>query len=365
MLHAVALIAASILLAGPTFAAGEANGPSQIVLHQRGHGWLLSDDKGMTLYTSGKDGPGKSQCVGACAKQWPPLLVTMDASREGGDWSTITREDGAKQWAYRGKPLYRYTRDGGPGDANGDGFANQWQVAFKSIPMPPGIGIQRALIGFVLTDLKMMTLYSFDKDKPDGSSCDVACTRTWIPMLAPAMARGIGDWTVVVRKDGTYQWAFKGKPVYRYAGDVHVSDTSGNTASKGWHAIVLEPPPPNPAWVTSRHSDAGDDVLADGAGHTLYVWDENRLGRLKGTMSNPSVDQPEDWIPVIAPDDAKPIGSWSVLDINSKKQWAYKGMPVYTNRQDKVPGDLFGLRSSDHHFQPIMRSGKGVQGGGA
>ena len=44
---------------------------------------------------------------------------------------------------------------------------------------------------------------------------------------------------------------------------------------------------------------------------------------------------------------------------------AFKGMPVYTNQQDHAPGDIYGLRSSDHHFQPLMRSGRGVQGGGA
>ncbi len=363
MLRRISLIVASLLLTGGAFAAGEE--PRQIVLHRQGHGWLLSDDKGMSLYTFGKDSePGKSLCAGACAKQWPPLLVTDDMDRATGEWSTITREDGAKQWAYRGKPLYRYSRDTVPGDANGDGFNNQWDIAFKAVPTPPGIRIQPTLIGFVLSDQKRMALYSFDKDKPDGSACDVACTRTWVPILAPAMAHGVGDWSVAQRRDGTSQWAFHGKPVYRYTGDVHVGETSGDDVGKGWHAIVLEPPPPNPAWVSVRHSDAGE-VFADQAGRTLYVWDVNRLGRVKGTLNNPSVDRPQDWVPVLAPVEAKPLGSWSVVEIEGRRQWAFKGNPVYTNKQDKAPGDLLGLRASDHHFQPLMRSGRGVQGGGA
>ena len=362
MLRSVTLIAAAIMLSLPATAA-ESSGPSQVVVHQHGHGWTLSDDKGMTLYTFEKDiQPGKSSCSGNCAKQWPPLLVTADADRAGGEWSIITRDDGSKQWAYRGKPLYLYGRDSVPGDANGDGVGNQWQVGFKSIATPPGIGIQRTLIGYVLTDEKRLTLYSFDKDRPDGSGCDVDCTQTWMPMLAPTIAHGITDWMVLTRNDGTRQWAFKGKPVYRYAGDVHPAETSGEKVDKDWHAVILEPPPPNPTWITIQQSDAGE-LLADAQGQTLYSWVPDRQFTIvKGSLDNPAFDRPEDWIPVLAPDDAKPIGSWSVIDRGGKKQWAYKGNRLYTNKNDVAPGDLYGLRGGDFHFQPIMRSGRGWEG---
>ena len=34
----------------------------------------------------------------------------------------IERADGAKQWAYKGKPLYLWFDDKKPGDAGGDGM---------------------------------------------------------------------------------------------------------------------------------------------------------------------------------------------------------------------------------------------------
>ncbi len=348
MLRIAALI---VLLATPAFAA---EAPRQVVLQQNGRGWVLTDEKHMTLYTSEKDvEPGKSTCNTTCAKQWPPLLVTRDADRAGGEWSTIAREDGTKQWAFRDKPLYLYNRDRAPGDANGDGMANLWIVAFKPIPTPPGIGVQRTSIGFVLSDQKNMTLYSFDGDKPDGSGCDIRCTRTWAPMFAPAMARGVGDWTVEQRKDGSPQWAFKGKPVYRYAHDAHPRETLGDKAEKGWRAVVLDPPLPNPAWVTVQPSDAGE-LLADKDGRTLYTWDaQHQYTKIKGTEERPIFDRPEDWSPVTATATDKPVGNWSVLDRAGIKQWAYRGMPIYTNKLDESPGDLYGVRGGDFHFHPI------------
>ena len=41
----------------------------------------------------------------------------------------ITRDDGGKQWAYKGKPLYLWAKDAKPGDKTGDGFNNVWHVA--------------------------------------------------------------------------------------------------------------------------------------------------------------------------------------------------------------------------------------------
>jgi len=42
----------------------------------------------------------------------------------------ITREDGTKQWAYKGKPLYVFAKDAKPGDTMGDGFLNgAWHIA--------------------------------------------------------------------------------------------------------------------------------------------------------------------------------------------------------------------------------------------
>ena len=47
-----------------------------------------------------------------------------------GDWGVVKRDDGATQWAYKGRPLYYWAKDGKPGDTTGDGMLNNaWHVA--------------------------------------------------------------------------------------------------------------------------------------------------------------------------------------------------------------------------------------------
>ena len=91
-------------------------------------GKALVDGKGMTLYTFDRDSAGKSACNGPCAQNWPPLMATASATAIGG-WSIITRDDGSKQWAYKGKPLYTWSKDTKPGDTTGDGFNSVWRIA--------------------------------------------------------------------------------------------------------------------------------------------------------------------------------------------------------------------------------------------
>jgi predicted lipoprotein with Yx(FWY)xxD motif len=92
-------------------------------------GKVLVDAKGMTLYTFDKDAAAKSACNGPCAANWPPLMADASAKPEG-DYTLVTRDDGSKQWAYKGKPLYSWKNDKKPGDTTGDGFnGNVWHVA--------------------------------------------------------------------------------------------------------------------------------------------------------------------------------------------------------------------------------------------
>ena len=91
---------------------------------------VLTNPEGMTLYVFDKDaaGSGKSACNGDCAMNWPPLTAAA-GDKAGGDYGIITRDDGSRQWAYKGKPLYRWTRDQKPGDMTGDGVKNVWHAA--------------------------------------------------------------------------------------------------------------------------------------------------------------------------------------------------------------------------------------------
>ncbi|CUJ11765.1 hypothetical protein [Achromobacter xylosoxidans] len=88
---------------------------------------ILVNSAGMTLYTFDKDAGGKSVCNDQCAKIWPPVTAAADA-KASGDLSIITRDDGSKQWAYKGKPVYLYAKDTKPGDKTGDNFKDVWHV---------------------------------------------------------------------------------------------------------------------------------------------------------------------------------------------------------------------------------------------
>jgi len=114
----IALLFVGLAIAG----AALAQAPAQKM------GGMLTNPAGMTLYTFDKDAGGKSACNGPCAGNWPPLMAMADA-KASGDWTIITRYDGSKQWAYKGKPLYYFVMDKAAGDKLGDGRGMVWHLA--------------------------------------------------------------------------------------------------------------------------------------------------------------------------------------------------------------------------------------------
>ena len=123
MRRPIVSLAAILLLAAPAFAQ---TAPAKSADTSKGK--ALVDAKGMTLYIFDKDAAGKSNCNGPCATNWPPLMAAGDA-KASGNWSIVTRDDGAKQWAYKGRPLYTWAKDTKAGDVTGDGFNNVWHIA--------------------------------------------------------------------------------------------------------------------------------------------------------------------------------------------------------------------------------------------
>ena len=92
-------------------------------------GTILTGPAGMTLYTFVTDkGDGKSMCNGACARKWPPFTPAGDAPAPAAPLSLITRDDGAKQYAWKGKPLYYYADDTKPGETTGQNAGKAWFV---------------------------------------------------------------------------------------------------------------------------------------------------------------------------------------------------------------------------------------------
>ncbi|SFU94732.1 COG4315 family predicted lipoprotein [Pseudoduganella namucuonensis] len=86
---------------------------------------VLVDAAGMTVYTFDKDSAGKSACSGPCIQNWPAVPAPDKVSEP---YSVVTRDDGSKQLAYKGKPLYLFAKDAKPGERTGDNFKDVWHV---------------------------------------------------------------------------------------------------------------------------------------------------------------------------------------------------------------------------------------------
>jgi predicted lipoprotein with Yx(FWY)xxD motif len=102
-------------------------------------GRILVDSEGFTLYDFHKDKGTTSACYGACAGVWPPL--TTEGAPQAGEGAsasklgTTKRKDGTTQVTYAGHPLYTYTADTKPGEANGNDFSSyggQWYALLPS-----------------------------------------------------------------------------------------------------------------------------------------------------------------------------------------------------------------------------------------
>lgn len=115
------------MVAAGFFAAIALSGVALAQAPGKAAGGVMADSAGMTLYVFDKDAGGKSVCNGPCAAIWPPLLVTGDG-KASGDWTIVARDDGSKQWAFKGKPVYKYSKDTKPGEMTGDGFNGVWHA---------------------------------------------------------------------------------------------------------------------------------------------------------------------------------------------------------------------------------------------
>lgn len=94
----------------------------------------------------------------------------------------------------------------------------------------------------ILVDLKGRGLYTFDKDTvPGKSQCNNQCRLLWPPLVADDQAVPKGPFTVITRDDGSRQWAFKDKPLYRWASDKTRGDAGGERVT-GWKLVKVLPP---------------------------------------------------------------------------------------------------------------------------
>lgn len=98
------------------------------------YGRVVADAKGEAFYIFDKEQSSKSECYGACARAWPPVLTSgrprAGKGAERGLLGTTKRTDGKLQVTYAGRPLYYYVDDT-PGNIlcqNVSEFGGLWLV---------------------------------------------------------------------------------------------------------------------------------------------------------------------------------------------------------------------------------------------
>jgi predicted lipoprotein with Yx(FWY)xxD motif len=340
----------------------------------------FGDTDGKPLYTFDQDGnKGESTCVAACAKEFRPYQVAKGAVAFG-PWSIIRRADGTRQWAYQGRPLYRYAgvdpvpqipatsgnvvADGKPADlldimdlaSKGNSPKNGWRRAAlvtNGEAMPPEFSLRSVSTanGYAYTVPATGHILYVIKTAPRRPS-------DWTPAYAAALAKGVGKFSIITREDGRRQWAYNHLPLYTFNDDDGPDDISGLSAQENAQ-IAFAFRNFMPASLTIKVLPFRGPIMMTSQGKTVYVQVRNRNqfgGRevrggfqysypeSKAIGAQGCVDEClKTWAPVTAPADAHPTGLWQIYTrADGTRQWGYKGAALYTYSGDKRPGDNYG-----------------------
>ena len=234
---------------------------------------------GYSVYTWDGDEAGQSNCYEQCLVDWTPVPAPQNVTERGG-WTTIERSTGINQWAFRGQPLYTYNHDRDERSFAGADVRGWHNVYTQREPFPPEeFTVQDADFGGqVLADAHGKTIYVYNciEDTFAQLSCNhpgasqayrlaicgngdaKRCRETfpYVPAKAGASAAS-SLWTVLsIDPDTGYiaepgqtnalsVWAYRGMPVYTYAGDhaPGIADGHGfgefSGTRNGFHAFVL------------------------------------------------------------------------------------------------------------------------------
>jgi predicted lipoprotein with Yx(FWY)xxD motif len=315
-------------------------------------GSFLVGPDGMTLYSFTRDPLNESVCVDRCLENWPALTVeSADAVTAGegvtGTLATIERADGTLQVTYNGFPLYYWARDEAAGDTTGHRVGNVWWI----VP-PATVYAQRVPeLGSVLVGPNGMTLYMFTNDTDGESACYEQCAANWPPLTvesADAIVPGVnlvGELGTTERTDGTLQVTYNGMPLYYWAKDAAVGDTTGEGVGDVWYTV-------SPETAGIVESEELGSYLVAPWGMTLYTFTNDEAG-----VSNCTGDCAEAWPPYTVPADTRLVapegaeGEWALIDRGEGvMQVTYNGMPLYFWQDDAQPGDTTGQGVGDVWF---------------
>ncbi len=118
-LAAVVLAAGALVVRSTPVASAAPTAKASIAVGTSSFGSILFDGRGFALYAFTRDPARRATCYSACAKAWPPFVVSARPSAGRGTKGSLIgvtrRTDGRLQATYAGRPLYYYVGDSKPG----------------------------------------------------------------------------------------------------------------------------------------------------------------------------------------------------------------------------------------------------------
>jgi predicted lipoprotein with Yx(FWY)xxD motif len=215
-----------------------------------------------------------------------------------------------------------------------------------------------------LSDGSGRALYMFANDLPgtNSSACTGMCLEKWPVFDGQALTLGpnlmMSDFTRFARADGTYQTAFKGRPLYRFAADA-ASSVSGDAVGGRWYvardysAFVAAKMD-----VTPQGATAPTPFMTNRAGRTVYVFMNDTAGTAAKAPSSACADAclamwpawaaPAALETMILPSSMKAtdFGLFErTVAGSAMKQLTYRGFPLYYHTPDTAPGATSGHMS--------------------
>ena len=204
-----------------------------------------------------------------------------------------------------------------------------------------------AKFGQIITDGNGNTLYFFSIDASGNSGCTGNCTTAWPVYYAasPSVQTGLSsaDFATITRPDGKKQTTYKGWPLYYYAGDAKAGDVNGDGSGSVWfvakadYTVMLASQQlvgadGNNYTSTYTIGSGTTQYITDAYGKTLYAFSPDKY--LQNTYTNSDFSNNSIW-PI---DSVSTVGSipsilnksdFSIINVFSKTQVAYKGWPLY------------------------------------
>lgn len=209
--------------------------------------------------------------------------------------------------------------------------------------------------GDILVDEDGLTLYMFDADEPGSgeSACYDDCATNWPPLTVedePVAGPEVSaDLSTIEREDGSMQVVANGWPLYYWAGDSQPGDATGHGVQDVWWVLRPDGSPVRPVDVAVRaHPDHGD-ILVDGEGLTLYMFDVDEPGAGESACTGDCLDN---WPPLTLDGEAR-VGDDVSASVSTfersdgSMQVTANGWPLYYFAGDDEPGDATGQGIED------------------